>query len=168
MIWWRRWKIKITRLDMGVCTCFVTLLRGALCGHDWSGDGGDEPLLELCWRALPFTVTSRTPAWWWATGKWTGLFWFPATGGTTGFVVAASSCWDAAPCCPAVVVVTLTVWDMCRGARMSSSTAPARLDPLRLACWRSQPVRLQFCKISIAIEFITIRRKKPQSQSRMI
>ena len=39
----------------------------------------------------------------------------------------------------------LTLWDMCRGVSISSKMAPFTLDPRRLASWRSQPDRSQFC-----------------------
>lgn len=40
----------------------------------------------------------------------------------------------------------LTLCDMCSGVSISSNIAPFTLEPLRLASWRSQPDRSQFCK----------------------
>ena len=45
----------------------------------------------------------------------------------------------------ALLTLTLTVCDMCRGAMMLVKMAPAKFEPLRLACCKSQPVMSQFC-----------------------
>lgn len=130
--------------------CMYNYIYGIVYAY-YNGGDGDSTLFKSC---LPRTAPPSPSAGGGRRGGG-GLFWSPPpVGGVPGVAAARSCAW--APC--TLLVVTFTVWDMWSGAVMSSNTAPAKLDPRRLACSKMHPVRLQFYRgggrVNIGVAYI--------------
>lgn len=101
----------------------------------------------------PTPSTTPSPGNCWCGGEAPGWLWWTWWCWDGAGVEPVLWCWGAwlwaGGCAPStwlLTVVTFTVCDMCSGPWISLRIAPVRLDPLRLACWSSHPVKSQFCK----------------------